>query len=457
MKQKKSEKEEEQKKIIDVSLLTNDQLRPWTMDPALEQKLSLQMEDLEQTITFTSPQKNGGKRGDSILDIPSKSHGNLEQTIREKVQNDPIFQQTFERRFEPFTSTLKGMNIWNHGQTPGNMPNNHTTKSNIQRNPSNRGKKSSSQPSESNGSNKGRNGDKLMSGSMGLTLPPVSTVMVPESRSSFNLPASPTAILTPTHTNIDIRTFSGDIGDEMNKDEHSQHHVHFDDDIRYIEKLQKQLRKNTLKGNTLERPSTTGTVSAVHYQPVRSPAVISMRMREYELLKATVDASPSHHRRGQIDSQESLHGGIPGIINHEESNQSTPTSTYQYLKTLKHRPRNHHADRYSHTGGADRIQNMNKSQSSSGLMSPHDGALSISGFAFESSSGLGGGGGKASSLSSLSPMRSSSQPGLAVTSNDKNLMVKTSSQFSPQKQALSPVKSPPRLILSMKPVPQNAH
>lgn len=59
---------EQPKKTIDVTLLTNDELRPWTIDKKLEDKLMLEVASLERTISFTSPQKIAGIRGTSILD-----------------------------------------------------------------------------------------------------------------------------------------------------------------------------------------------------------------------------------------------------------------------------------------------------------------------------------------------------------------------------------------------------
>ncbi len=391
MKQKKGEKQEEPRKPIDVSLLTNDQLRPWTMDPVLEQKLSVQMEDLEQTISITSPQKKGGNRGDSILDIPTSSHIEFAKTMHEQLRNDPIFQQTFERRFEPFTSTLKGMNIW--GNTVA----------------------SSSSMKELKGANKiiksttSSNSSRGISGGQGvpekdsnITFP-----SVPESRLSFTL-ASPSV----DHPVLNI--------EQMSDPRASNSEIH-DDDIRYIEKLQKQLRGKTdkiQKSQQLERPVTVATV---HYSPVRSPAIIPMRLREYELLKATVDASPSRHD--------------------DDNPHTTPGSPYKYLQTLKHRPRNYHADRYSNSGTMLSNSNQEKMTTS----------LSVSGFKFEGTSSMASNS-HHGSQSALSPVRS---PNGRISSNEKNLLVSKTPQDTLQK--LSPVKNPPRTFLTMKPVPQNTH
>ncbi len=55
-------------KTVDVSMLSNDDLRPWTMDLVLEERLVIEVDSLEKTISYTSPHKIAGTRGSSVLD-----------------------------------------------------------------------------------------------------------------------------------------------------------------------------------------------------------------------------------------------------------------------------------------------------------------------------------------------------------------------------------------------------
>ena len=54
--------------VLNVSLVPDADLRPWTKDDALDNKLLSEALALDKAISTTSPQKLAGTRGDSILD-----------------------------------------------------------------------------------------------------------------------------------------------------------------------------------------------------------------------------------------------------------------------------------------------------------------------------------------------------------------------------------------------------
>lgn len=59
-------------KRFDVTALDNSELRPWTIDKDLEQRVESAVMDLEATISTAYHLKNAGYRGCSVLDSPSK-------------------------------------------------------------------------------------------------------------------------------------------------------------------------------------------------------------------------------------------------------------------------------------------------------------------------------------------------------------------------------------------------
>lgn len=76
-----SNKPKESTKPIDVSLLTNEQLRPWTIDINLDGKIKNGIGMLEKTVKLCSPQKNAGFRGYSILDDKTDDIIETEKTV----------------------------------------------------------------------------------------------------------------------------------------------------------------------------------------------------------------------------------------------------------------------------------------------------------------------------------------------------------------------------------------
>lgn len=70
------------KKVFDITLVTNNDLRPWTIDDQLDFKISEEVESLEKTISKISPQKLAGVRGNSILDGLSAGLAAHEKTLR---------------------------------------------------------------------------------------------------------------------------------------------------------------------------------------------------------------------------------------------------------------------------------------------------------------------------------------------------------------------------------------
>lgn len=76
------------KKVFDITLVPNDELRPWTIDEKLDLKILDEVENLERTISQISPQKLAGLRGDSILDGLSAGLAEHEKTLRRPVKFD---------------------------------------------------------------------------------------------------------------------------------------------------------------------------------------------------------------------------------------------------------------------------------------------------------------------------------------------------------------------------------
>jgi len=72
-------------KIIDSSLITNDVLRPWTIDIHENEKLQIETSALDIVLTYTTPQKFAGTLGISPLDARPKGYQEFEHTLNDKL------------------------------------------------------------------------------------------------------------------------------------------------------------------------------------------------------------------------------------------------------------------------------------------------------------------------------------------------------------------------------------
>ena len=72
-------------KVIDVSLLNNEVLRPWTIDINSFSKMKDEAFELEKTKMFTSPPKWGGLRGSSELESKPFGYDTLRRTVHKTI------------------------------------------------------------------------------------------------------------------------------------------------------------------------------------------------------------------------------------------------------------------------------------------------------------------------------------------------------------------------------------
>lgn len=70
---------------VNVSCLDNEVLRPWTIDVLANERLREEMSALENTISITSPQKNAGRRGVSILDNQIPALVDFHKTVKQRA------------------------------------------------------------------------------------------------------------------------------------------------------------------------------------------------------------------------------------------------------------------------------------------------------------------------------------------------------------------------------------
>lgn len=84
-KKKTIEIEERRPRIVDVSLLNNEALRPWTIDIKSEERMKDEVEKLEKTITITTPQKWGGFPGSSCLEHKPQGFEKLPRFVHKRV------------------------------------------------------------------------------------------------------------------------------------------------------------------------------------------------------------------------------------------------------------------------------------------------------------------------------------------------------------------------------------
>jgi hypothetical protein len=78
------------KKKSDVSLLRNEELRPWTVNTNLDGRLRMEKDALERTITYIAPNMSAGKLGSSILDGDIPGAVEFRTTLMKKTSSTPF-------------------------------------------------------------------------------------------------------------------------------------------------------------------------------------------------------------------------------------------------------------------------------------------------------------------------------------------------------------------------------
>jgi hypothetical protein len=221
---------------VDVSLLTNDQLRPWTLDPVLELRLTQEMDALENTIHYVSPQKKGGNRGDSVIDVSSMGLVNFKKTIHQTLRASTEIQNAFEQRFEPYTSAMK-----HRGGGPSLVHNDNLLNSHHQDS---------------------------------------------QSTDHKSHPATPAVATEVPHKTLSFEIHTDFHDEDPDTDRDSQ-----------VDRLQEKIRKYALAHHPQLSTSRPGSVSSVRYHTASNPAIISLRRGEFNLLQNTTPlSSPTSHR-----------------------------------------------------------------------------------------------------------------------------------------------------------------
>jgi hypothetical protein len=70
-------------KFLDSSLLNNDELRPWTIDLKLDQRLQQESIALDKILSFTTPQKFAGTLASSVLDSTPREFVEFRSTLQQ--------------------------------------------------------------------------------------------------------------------------------------------------------------------------------------------------------------------------------------------------------------------------------------------------------------------------------------------------------------------------------------
>jgi len=71
----------------DSSLIDNDELRPWTIDLNLEQRLQQESGALDKILLFTTPQKFAGTLANSVLDSAPQEFKEFKSTLEQRIQS----------------------------------------------------------------------------------------------------------------------------------------------------------------------------------------------------------------------------------------------------------------------------------------------------------------------------------------------------------------------------------
>mmetsp|Transcript_10855 Transcript_10855/g.17681 ORF Transcript_10855/g.17681 Transcript_10855/m.17681 type:complete len:255 (+) Transcript_10855:111-875(+) len=107
-------------KFLDSSLISNDVLRPWTINIDLEKRLQEESSAFDKILTFTTPQKFAGTLGSSDIDhVPDEFREYqpmLELNVTKKLQ-ETLSRTTKNRRLDPKSPATSSSRVSSHRES----------------------------------------------------------------------------------------------------------------------------------------------------------------------------------------------------------------------------------------------------------------------------------------------------------------------------------------------------
>lgn len=233
----------------DVSLIKNEELRPWTVNPNLDSRLKSERDALERTITYIAPNMSAGQLGSSILDGDVPGVQEFNTTFMKKTHSTP-----FITKLAPMTEFFPL----------------YVTKSNIhariasKKLPSGQSSRQISKPPSSNNSG--------------------SRFYLTENNFADSTKDLTVTWPTPSEQKSTFPSEDSIFGLESLIEE---------EDVRRIDSLQRAIyRESRMKGN---RANTA--IRTVRIGRSISPATISMRYTEYQRLRRELEKSNTSSQR----------------------------------------------------------------------------------------------------------------------------------------------------------------
>lgn len=95
-------------RFTNMTLLKNDELRPWTIDINLDRKLQLEAVALDKVLAFTTPQKFAGTLASSVLDAKLNEYAEFTTTLDQRIKTGIITSTGIVPRPETTNTTRAG-------------------------------------------------------------------------------------------------------------------------------------------------------------------------------------------------------------------------------------------------------------------------------------------------------------------------------------------------------------